>query len=44
LGDSEAVAASARRLKDAGVETVHPLTVEFVEQWLKGNVRSNICR
>ena len=44
LGDSGAVSESAKQMKATGIEAVHPLTLEFVEQWLKGGVRSNICR
>jgi tetratricopeptide (TPR) repeat protein len=44
LGDTEAVSETAKQLKATGVESVHPVTLEFIEQWLKGDVRSNICR
>lgn len=44
LGDAGAVADAAARLKAAGVEAVHPLTIEFVEDWLKGDVSGKICR
>jgi tetratricopeptide (TPR) repeat protein len=44
LGNREAVAETASRLKAAGADTLHPVTLEFVEQWLKGDLRSDICR
>ena len=44
LGDREAVAKTAGMLKDTGVDALHPLTLEFVEQWLKQDLRSPICR
>jgi tetratricopeptide (TPR) repeat protein len=44
LGDTGAVSESARQMKATGIESVHPLTLEFVERWLKGDVRSRICR
>jgi len=44
LGDEDAVLESAALLKDAGADGLHPLTLEFVEQWLKQGLRSDICR
>lgn len=44
LGDGEAVAEAAALLKASGEKSLHPLTVEFVERWLKQDLHSNICR
>jgi tetratricopeptide (TPR) repeat protein len=44
LGDTGAVSEAAQQMEATGIESVHPLTLEFVERWLKGDVRSRICR
>ncbi len=44
LGDAKNVEESARRMESTGAAALHPVTLHFVEQWLKGDLHSDICR